>query len=338
MSITILILIAVVLVALAFEFINGFHDCANAIATVVSTKVLSPKQAVLFGASLEFVGALTGTHVAKTIGAGIVNADMITLTVIFCALLAAVIWNLFTWWLGLPSSSSHALIGGLLGAAIVKAGPSVVHFNTLMDKVIIPMFTSPILGFCVGFTLMLLIAWIILILRENPQTVNKQFRKLQLISSGLMALSHGSNDAQKTMGIITLALLAGGVLHKSPTGEFEIPLFVIIACAITMAAGTMNGGWKIIKTMGHKIIKLKPIHGFAAETSAAGLILTASHFGIPLSTTHVISTAIMGVGSTFHAHAVKWRIVGNIVSAWIVTIPACMIISSIIYYLIYKIF
>lgn len=337
MSITILLLIAVVIVALAFEFINGFHDCANAIATVVSTKVLSPKQAVLFGASLEFAGALTGTHVAKTIGAGIVNSDMITLTVIFCALLAAVIWNLFTWWLGLPSSSSHALIGGLLGAAIVKAGFNVVHFHTLIDKVIIPMFTSPVLGFCVGFTLMLLIAWVILILRENPQTVNKQFRKLQLISSGLMALSHGSNDAQKTMGIITLALLAGGVLHKSPSGEFEIPLFVIIACALTMAAGTMNGGWKIIKTMGHKIIKLKPIHGFAAETSAAGLILTASHFGIPLSTTHVISTAIMGVGSTFHAHAVKWRIVGNIVIAWVLTIPACMIISSIIYYLIYKI-
>ena len=184
---------------------------------------------------------------------------------------------------------------------------------------------------------MLLIAWVILILRENPQTVNKQFRKLQLISSGLMALSHGSNDAQKTMGIITLALLAGGVLHTGPSGEFEIPIYVIIACALTMAAGTMNGGWKIIKTMGHKIIKLKPIHGFAAETSAAGLILTASHFGIPLSTTHVISTAIMGVGSTFHAHAVKWRIVGNIVIAWVLTIPACMIISSIIYYLIYKI-
>ena len=302
--ITILILIAVIAVALAFEFINGFHDCANAIATVVSTKVLSPKQAVLFGASLEFIGALTGTHVAKTIGAGIVNSDMITLTVIFCALLAAVIWNLFTWWLGLPSSSSHALIGGLLGAAIVKAGTSVVHIHTLMDKVIIPMFTSPVLGFCVGFTLMLLIAWVVIVLRETPNTVNKQFRKLQLLSSGLMALSHGSNDAQKTMGIITLALLAGGVLKPDPTGGFEIPLYVIMACALTMAAGTMNGGWKIIKTMGHKIIKLKPIHG---------------------------------VGSTFHAHAVKWRIVGNIVIAWVVTIPACMIISSIIYYLIYKI-
>ena len=337
MSITILLLIAVIAVALAFEFINGFHDCANAIATVVSTKVLSPKQAVLFGASLEFIGALTGTHVAKTIGSGIVNGEMITLTVIFCALLAAVLWNLFTWWLGLPSSSSHALIGGLLGATIVKAGFSAVHFNTLMDKVIIPMFTSPVLGFCAGFMLMLLLAWIIVISTAHPDKVNKKFRKLQLLSSGLMALSHGSNDAQKTMGIITLALMAGGVLHKGPSGEFEIPIYVILACAITMAAGTMNGGWKIIKTMGHKIIRLKPIHGFAAETSAAGLILTASHFGIPLSTTHVISTAIMGVGSTLHAHAVKWKIVGNIVTAWIVTIPACMILSSIIYYLIYKI-
>ncbi len=330
---TILILIAVVAVALAFEFINGFHDCANAIATVVSTKVLSPKQAVLFGASLEFVGALTGTHVAKTIGSGIVNAELITLTVIFCALLAAVLWNLLTWYLGLPSSSSHALIGGLLGAAIVKAGPDVVHVKTLMEKVIIPMFTSPVLGFVVGFSFMLLL--VLIFYRANPQKVNKRFRKLQLISSGLMAISHGSNDAQKTMGIITLALLAGGVLHKAPNGDFDIPIYVIIICALTMAAGTMNGGWKIIKTMGHKIIRLKPIHGFAAETSAATLILTASHFGIPLSTTHVISTAIMGVGSTLHAHAVKWRIVGNIVIAWVLTIPACMIISSIIYYSIY---
>ena len=335
MTITILLLIAVVAIALTFEFINGFHDCANAIATIVSTKVLAPKQAVLFGATLEFVGALTGTHVAKTIGSGIVNSEMITLTVIFCTLLAAVLWNLFTWYLGLPSSSSHALIGGLLGATIVKAGVSAVHVSTLVDKVIIPMFTSPVLGFCTGFMLMLLL--IRILFRANPQRVNKRFRKLQLLSSGLMALSHGSNDAQKTMGIITLALFAGGVLHQSPDGDFEIPLVVIIICALMMAAGTMNGGWKIIKTMGHKIIKLKPIHGFAAETSAAGLILTASHFGIPLSTTHVISTAIMGVGSTFHAHAVKWRIVGNIVTAWVLTIPACMALSSAIYYIIYKI-
>lgn len=338
MEITILVLTVVIITALAFEFINGFHDCANAIATVVSTKVLSPKQAVMFGASLEFIGALTGTHVAKTIGSGIVNGEMVTLTVIFCALLSAVIWNLFTWWLGLPSSSSHALIGGLLGAAIVKAGPSVVHLDTLIEKVIIPMFTSPVLGFITGFMLMLILAWVIIIFKFTPAGVNKKFRKFQLISSGLMALSHGSNDAQKTMGIITLALLSGGVLSKGANGDFEIPVYVIIVCAFTMAAGTMNGGWKIIKTMGHKIIKLKPIHGFAAETSAAGLILLASHFGIPLSTTHVISTSIMGVGSTFHAHAVKWRVVGNIVIAWVVTIPACMAISSVIYYLVQKIF
>lgn len=337
MELSILVLAAVIITALAFEFINGFHDCANAIATVVSTKVLSPKQAVMFGASLEFIGALTGTHVAKTIGAGIVNGEMVTLTVIFCALLSAVIWNLFTWWLGLPSSSSHALIGGLLGAAIIKAGPGAVHFDTLIEKVIIPMFTSPVLGFITGFLLMLLLAWIIIICKFTPEGVNKKFRKFQLISSGLMALSHGSNDAQKTMGIITLALLSGGVLSKGANGDFEIPVYVIIVCALTMAAGTMNGGWKIIKTMGHKIIKLKPIHGFAAETSAAGLILLASHFGIPLSTTHVISTSIMGVGSTFHAHAVKWRVVGNIVTAWVVTIPACMIIAASIYYIIYKI-
>lgn len=332
MSLTLLILIAVIVVALAFEFINGFHDCANAIATVVSTKVLSPKQAVLYGATLEFIGALTGTHVAKTIGAGIVNADMVTLTVIFSALLGAVLWNLFTWYLGLPSSSSHALIGGLLGASIVKAGVGCIHFATLLDKVIIPMFASPMLGFCMGFTVMLIM--IRLLWRTNPQVVNKRFRKLQLFSSGLIALSHGSNDAQKTMGIITLALLACGYLHKSPTGDFDIPLYVIIICAMTMAAGTMNGGYKIIKTMGHKIIKLKPVHGFATETSAASLILMASHFGIPLSTTHIVSTAIMGVGTTLHAHAVKWRMVGNIVTAWVVTIPACMILSSIIYFIV----
>ena len=332
MTITLLILLAVIIVALVFEYINGFHDCANAIATVVSTKVLSPKQAVFYAATLEFVGALTGTHVAKTIGAGIIDHNMVTLTVIFCALLAAVIWNLFTWFLGLPSSSSHALIGGLLGAAIVKAGISVVHIATLMEKVIIPMFTSPVIGFVAGFLFMLGLIWIFY--RANPQIVNKKFRKLQLVSSGLMAISHGSNDAQKTMGIITLALLSGGVLHKAPNGDFEIPIFVIIVCALTMAAGTMNGGLKIIKTMGHKIIRLKPIHGFAAETSAASIILMASHFGIPLSTTHVISTAIMGVGSTLHANSVKWRVVGNIVIAWVLTIPACMFISACVYYII----
>lgn len=323
------ILALVIIAALAFEYINGFHDCANAIATVVSTRVLSPKQAVLFGASLEFFGALTGTHVAKTIGSGIINAESITLQVILCALLAAIFWNLFTWYLGLPSSSSHALIGGLLGASIVHAGPDCVKVLQLVEKVIVPMFTSPVIGFTIGFLFML--ALIRIVFKANPDLINKRFRKLQLVSAGLMALSHGSNDAQKTMGIITLSLFAGGVIHMPADGHFEIPIYVILTCALMMALGTMSGGWKIIRTMGSKIIKLKPIHGFAAETSAASIILTASHFGIPLSTTHVISTSIMGVGSTIRASAVKWGIVGNIVWAWVLTIPSCMIVSSVIY-------
>lgn len=329
MTLGIILLILVIIAALVFEYINGFHDCANAIATVVSTRVLSPKQAVVFGASLEFLGALTGTHVAKTIGSGIVNATDITLQVILCALLAAIVWNLFTWILGLPSSSSHALIGGLIGSSIMHAGPHCVKVTQLMEKVIIPMFTSPLLGFTIGFLFMLFL--IRLVYKSKPDIVNKKFRKFQLVSSGLMALSHGSNDAQKTMGIITLSLIAGGIIQTPADGHFEIPLYVILTCALMMAMGTMSGGWKIIRTMGHKIIRLKPIHGFAAETSAASIILTASHFGIPLSTTHVISTSIMGVGSTMRASAVKWGIVGNIVWAWVLTIPSCMVVAAVIY-------
>ncbi len=329
MSLTILLLILVVIAALVFEYINGFHDCANAIATVVSTRVLTPRQAVMFGASLEFIGALTGTHVAKTIGSGIVHAGSITLQVILCALIAAVFWNIFTWLLGLPSSSSHALIGGLLGASIVHAGVDCVRIGPLVEKVIIPMFSSPAIGFSVGFLFMLFLLRIFV--KANPDSINKKFRKLQLVSSGLMALSHGSNDAQKTMGIITLSLLAAGVLKTPADGHFEIPIYVILVCAFMMALGTMQGGWKIIRTMGSKIIKLKPIHGFAAETSAASIILTASHFGIPLSTTHVISTSIMGVGSTMRASAVKWGIVGNIICAWVLTIPSCILVSATLY-------
>ena len=247
MSLTIILLILVVISALVFEYINGFHDCANAIATVVSTRVLSPKQAVLFGASLEFIGALTGTHVAKTIGSGIIHADSITLQVILCALLAAIFWNLFTWLLGLPSSSSHALIGGLLGASIVHAGVGVIKVGQLVEKVIIPMFTSPMIGFSVGFIFMLFLLRIFY--KSNPDVVNRRFRRFQLLSAGLMALSHGSNDAQKTMGIITLSLLAGGVLKMPADGHFEIPIYVILVCAFMMACGTMSGGWKIIRTM-----------------------------------------------------------------------------------------
>lgn len=331
----ILVLFLVIIAALAFEYINGFHDCANAITTIVSTKVLTPKQAVIISAVLNMVGALLGTHVAKTIGSEIVDSSVVTLEVLFFALLGAIIWNLLTWYFALPSSSSHALIGGLIGAAIIHAGFGCVKVMSLVDKVIIPMFTSPVFGFIAGFLFMLLLLW--LFYKSSPDWVNKHFRKYQLISAGLMALSHGTNDAQKTMGIISLALFSCGVVGTS-SGDLEIPKYVVIACAITMAAGTMSGGWKIIKTIGSKIIRLKPIHGFAAETSAASIIIAASHFGIPLSTTHVISTSIMGVGSTMHANQVKWGIVKNIIFAWVMTIPMCMIISASLYYLYHILF
>lgn len=333
MTLTLILLILVIISALVFEYINGFHDSANAIATIVSTKVLTPRRAVLFGASLDFLGAFFGTHVAKTIGGGIVATNCITLEVILCALIAAIIWNLITWYYGIPSSSSHALIGGLLGSAIVHAGVKVVQIGTLMHKIIIPMIASPVIGLCVGFLVM--VALLRMFYKANPDKINRRFRRFQLLSSGVMAFSHGSNDAQKTMGIITLALITAGVLDGSK--GFSIPWYVIVICAITMASGTMSGGWKIIRTMGSKVIKLKPIHGFAAETSSAAVILTASHFGIPLSTTHVISTSIMGVGSTLRASAVKWGLVTNILWAWVLTIPTCMALAGTLYFIISKI-
>ena len=243
---------------------------------------------------------------------------------ILCALLAAIIWNLITWYYGIPSSSSHALIGGLIGAALSKAGYQVVHFEGVTKKVLLPMVTSPLIGFAIGFACMVVILWICR--RANPNSVNRYFKKLQILSAGVMALSHGSNDAQKTMGIITMALVSYHALDS-----FVVPAWVILSCAVTMGLGTMAGGWRIIRTMGSKMIKLKPVHGFAAETSAAAVILTASHFGIPVSTTHIISTSIMGVGSTRGAHALKWGIVGNIVMAWVLTIPICMVIAAILY-------
>ena len=328
MTFTILLLIAVIIVALAFEYINGFHDCANSIASIVSTKVLSPRQAVLFGAVLECIGALLGVNVAKTIGAGIIASDAITLQVIFCALLAAVIWNLITWWFGLPSSSSHALIGGLLGATFIHAGLNPIHFIVLVEKIIIPMFASPVIGFVIGF--MVMCAFLRLFYKIKPDVINRRFKKIQLITSGLMALSHGLNDAQKTMGVITMALVTGGVLVMK-TGEFDIPIYVKLICAFTMAMGTMSGGWKIIKTMGSKIIKLKPISGAAADFAASFIVLVASHFGIPLSTTHVVSTSIMGVGSAIKGGNIKTNIIGNIVTAWILTIPCCVILSIVLY-------
>jgi PiT family inorganic phosphate transporter len=330
MDLSTVFFVIIILLALAFEYINGFHDSANAIATVVSTKALTPRKAIIYAAVLNLLGALLGTHVAKTIGGGIVDSSCVTQTVIASALIGAIVWNLLTWYFGIPSSSSHALIGGLMGAAIMHSGHNIVKLHGLIEKVLIPMVTSPILGIMVGFSVMLMFLW--MFLKSNPEIVNAHFKKLQLISSGFLALSHGSNDAQKTMGIITLLLLTNGYIDK-----MEVPLWVVIACALTMAFGTMGGGWKIIRTMGSKIIKVRPINGFAAEMSSASIILTASHFGIPVSTTHIISTSIMGVGSTMRASAVRWGIVGNIVTAWVVTIPACMFISGLSYMVVSRI-
>ena len=330
MTSAIVLLALVIAAALLFEYINGFHDAANAIATVVSTKVLSPRVALLYGSILNFLGAFFGTHVAKTIGAGIVDKTAVSQEVILCALIGAVIWNLLTWFFGIPSSSSHALIGGLLGAAVAHDGFGVVHGDGLIECVIIPMFTSPLIGFLGGFFLML--ALLRMFARVSPERINKKFKGLQLFSAGIMAFSHGSNDAQKTMGIIALSLLAYKYSGNIPQGtDFTVPVWVIFICAATMGLGTMAGGWKIIHTLGSKVIKLKPIHGFAAETTAATTILTASWFGFPVSTTHIISTAIMGVGSTIRFSAVKWGLVGNIVLAWFLTIPICAVFSAVLY-------
>jgi len=331
----------VLLVALVFEYINGFHDTANAIATVVSTKVLTPREAIVWAAFWNLVGAFTGSAVAMTISSGLVDAHAVTMVTVMCALLSAIIWDLATWWLGLPSSSSHALIGGLCGAALATAGN---HWNILVwsttsatgvhvglwPKVLLPMITSPLLGFAGGVILMSTITAVFR--RVTPRVINLVFGKAQLLSAGFMGYSHGSNDAQKTMGIITLALFTGtqsGAFANLPNwlGFLRIPVFkeipawVIVSCALTMAAGTAAGGWRIIKTMGHKMVRLQPVHGFAAETTAAAIIHFASGRGIPLSTTHVISTSIMGVGASKRLSAVKWGIVGNIVWAWILTLP-----------------
>lgn len=325
--------LCVVFAAVAFEYINGFHDAANAIATVVSTKVLQPRQAIALAAFFNLTGALSGTAVASTIGKGMVDPNVISMSTVLAALIAAIIWNLLTWWLGLPSSSSHALIGGLCGAAIAAAGGNwgVLKWNTgLVPKVVIPMITSPVLGFLLGGILMFIL--LVLLRSSTPHIVQGIFGKLQLASAAWMAHSHGTNDAQKTMGIITLALFTGtqsGAFADVPpalsflhTPDFTVARWVIILCAATMAAGTAAGGWRIIRTLGHKMVKLQPVHGFAAETTAAVIIQVASHLGIPLSTTHVISTSIMGVGAVKRFSGVKWGVVERIVWAWVLTLPA----------------
>lgn len=337
----------VLFAALAFEYINGFHDTANAIATVVSTKVLTPRAAVLWAAFWNLIGALAGTAVAKTISGGLVDPGAVNMLTVFCALLGAIIWNLFTWWLGLPSSSSHALIGGLCGAAIATAeGKWDVLIWSVKDakgtsvglwpKVVLPMITSPFIGLVGGALFM----WVLMMLlrKATPRFVNMFFGKAQLLSAGFMGYGHGSNDAQKTMGIIALALFTGtsqGVFNDLPhwasflrVQEFgNIPFWVVITCAITMAAGTAAGGYRIIRTMGHKMVKLQPVHGFAAETTAAVIIHGASTMGVPLSTTHIISTSIMGVGATKRLSAVKWGVVQRILWAWVLTLPVTAILG-----------
>ena len=331
--------LTVVLAAIIFEYINGFHDAANAIATVVSTKVLTPRQAIAMAAVFNLIGALLGGAVASTIGKGLVDVNAITMNTVLSALIGAIVWNLLTWWLGLPSSSSHALIGGLCGAAFATARNdwSVMKWNTgLWPKVVLPMLTSPVIGFVLGGLLMIFL--MVVLRRFTPHVVNKVFGKLQLVSAAWMANSHGTNDAQKTMGIITLALVTAtnsDAFSKLPhwleflrTPTFgAVPLWVKILCALTMAAGTAAGGWRIIRTMGHKMVKLQPVHGFAAETTAAMIIQVASHWGIPLSTTHVISTSIMGVGAAKRFSGVKWGIVERIVWAWIFTLPVTFLLS-----------
>ena len=318
------LLIAIVILALVFDYTNGFHDTANAIATSVSTRALSPRTAVFMAAGLNLLGALVSTSVAKTVGEGIVDTDLVTLQVVMAALVGAVVWNFVTWHFGIPSSSSHALFGGLIGAMIASAGVDGVIWSGVVEKIILPMIGSPLLGFIGAWVLMTGLIW--LVRKRQLAPVNKWFRRLQPISAGFMAFSHGANDAQKTMGIIALALFASGQID-----EFTIPTWVKIACALAMALGTYSGGWRIIHTLGTKVIKLDPIHGFAAETAAASVIQVATHFGVPVSTTHTITAAIMGVGSTQRLSAVRWGVAGNIITAWILTLPAAGLVGAGVY-------
>jgi PiT family inorganic phosphate transporter len=318
------VLAFIILVALVFDFLNGFHDAANSIATVVSTRVLSPQKAVLWAAFFNFVAAFVlGTHVAKTLGSGMIDLKVVSHDVVLAGLLGAITWNLITWYYGIPVSSSHALIGGYAGAAMAKAGPSAIiaagWVRTLQFIVL-----APLIGAFLGFFLMVAVTWIFR--RWNPFRLDQLFRRLQLVSAGLYSLGHGGNDAQKTMGIITGTLVASGYLQK-----FEVPLWVILISHAAIAFGTMFGGWRIVKTMGTKITKLQPFGGFCAETSGAITLVGATLWGIPVSTTHTITGAIMGVGATRRLSAVKWGVAGRIVWAWVLTIPLAAAVAAVSY-------
>jgi PiT family inorganic phosphate transporter len=320
------ILVIVVGTALAFDFTNGFHDTANVVATSISTRALPPRVAVLIAAAMNFVGAFLSLQVAATIAKGIVDADAITPTIIFAGLIGAICWNLITWYYGLPSSSSHALIGGVVGATLVAAGSGAIDGEGLVSKVFVPALIAPVLAFVVA-GLAILFAYR-LIGRLRPGPITRGFRLGQLFTGGLLALAHGTNDAQKTMGVITLALIANGNLSSS---DFHVPDWVVVSSASAIALGTYTGGWRIIRTMGTRIIKMDPAQGFAAQGAGSAVILAASHFGYPLSTTHVISGGVMGAGAAKRLSAVRWGVAGNIVAAWVMTVPAAGSIGAVVY-------
>jgi PiT family inorganic phosphate transporter len=327
-------LILIIFLALAFDYINGFHDTANAIATVVSTGVLTTRNAIIMAAMLNFGGALIGTEVATTIAKGIADANVVVPQVVMAALLAAILWNLITWYFGLPSSSSHALVGGLAGAVVAYVGRGALHSEKLKE-VGAALIISPLVGMAIAMALIILILWICR--HASGHRINIAFRKLQLVSAGAMAFTHGTNDAQKSMGIIALAMITYGKL--APHGhQVPVPLWVKMACATAMALGTSAGGWRIIRTMGSKIVKLRPIHGFVAETASAVVLASTAHLGIPVSTTHVISGAIMGVGASTNASAVRWGVAGHILVAWVLTIPASALFAAGILKLIHPLF
>jgi len=322
---TLIMLVLVVLAALAFDYINGFHDTANAIATCVSTRALSVKSAIFMAAFLNFAGAMVSTKVAATIGKGIVDKDNVTQMVVLAGILGAIIWDVITWYYGLPSSSSHAIIGGIMGAVMAHAGMAALHWAGL-KKIILALIISPIIGTIFGFCFMVVVFWVFR--HSAPSGLNRNFRRLQVLSAAFMAFSHGTADAQKSMGVITMALLSYGVIPV-----FDVPLWVKIACAVAMGIGTAAGGWRIIKTVGHDFVKLQPVHGFCVETASAGVILGASSIGMPVSTTHVITSTILGVGLSKRISAVNWTVAQRILVAWVLTIPASAVVAFAAYLL-----
>jgi PiT family inorganic phosphate transporter len=321
-----IVLYIVVATALAFDFTNGFHDTANAIATSISTRAMAPRAAVLMSAVLNFVGAFVSLEVAATVAKGIVSADAITPTIVFGGLIGAIAWNLATWWFGLPSSSSHALIGGMVGSAFVAAGPDAILGDGILEKVVMPALIAPTLAFAVA-GISILIAYRV-VGRQRPGVVNRGYRLGQIVTGSLFSLAHGTNDAQKTMGIITLALIAHGSLSPD---NFHVPTWVVVSSATAIALGTYFGGWRIIRTMGSRIIKMDPAQGFSAQGAGSAVVLTASHLGFPLSTTHVISGGIMGAGAAKRLSAVRWGVAGNIVVAWVLTLPCAAVIGGVAY-------